>query len=150
MSTTCSNTTMIVLGKLQLNSQTHELIINQQRHRLRYKLFHLMRYLAEHPNQLITRQTLIDEVWRGNYYIGEKGLTHAVCMLRSLLKQDESYSVRIETIPKTGYQLRIFDHESAVVPKQEAAPAIAIDTSVPAWWPTTKESPKKESLQSLA
>jgi len=125
---------MIAVGKLSLNLQTHELTINEKRYHLRFKLFHLITYMINKPNQLITRQELIEEVWKGNYYIGEKGLTHAICMLRTLIKKDPHYSLRIETIPKTGYQLRVFeDHKSTSCASKESH--LTIDTSIPAWWP---------------
>ena len=74
--------------------------------RLREKLFHVLYYLVQKKNQLVSREDLIEECWDGNYYTGNRAITHTICHLRKLLKQLE-LKVSICTLPKQGYILTV-------------------------------------------
>lgn len=124
----------IVFGKLTLCRENHCLMINGKPQHLRNKLYRLMKYLAERPNRLVYREELINYIWDGNFYIGEKGLTHAICILRTLLKASPDCGVTIETVPKTGYHLRVRDHSRKPI-ENKPNTVETIDTSVPEWWP---------------
>ena len=52
--------------------------------------------------KLVTREQLIHDIWLGNHYTGEKGLTHAICHLRKVLKTG-NIPAKIITVPKKGY-----------------------------------------------
>ena len=124
----------VEIGHLSLCRDSHSLKIGEQSIRLRNKLFLLLDYLATHRNQLIKRQELIDNIWDGNYYIGEKGLTHAICILRNMIKQEGDCSVIIETIPKTGYRLKV---KNLNITKETPFPELKVkfDSEKPVWWP---------------
>lgn len=124
----------IAVGKLLLCQDNHCLIIDGKPQHLRNKLYRLMKYLAERQNRLVNRNELIENIWDGNFYIGEKGLTHAICILRTILKASPDCGVTIETVPKTGYHLRVRDHSRQAKEKKQN-PVESIDTSVPDWWP---------------
>lgn len=125
----------VKLGNIVICFDDHSVIVNGKQKRLRNKLFRLLSHLAQNPNRLVSRQELIENVWDGNYYIGEKGLTHAICMLRNLIKKDPESGVTIDTIPKSGYRLRVKDNN--VPTEQERTEFILkMDTSVPNWWPS--------------
>ncbi|MCO7225038.1 winged helix-turn-helix domain-containing protein [Pleionea sp. CnH1-48] len=126
----------VKIGKLALCRDTHTLLINNESHHLRNKLFLLLNYLVINQNRLINRDELISNIWDGNYYIGEKGLTHAVCMLRNLLKKDPDCGVLIDTIPKTGYRLRIRT-ENKEAPTEENQLSVKMDADLPNWWPNS-------------
>jgi len=64
----------------------------------------LLVFLAQRPGEVLSRQTLIDGVWRKRF-VGEAVLRNAVAALRRALgdrAHDPSY---IETISKRGYRL---------------------------------------------
>ncbi|WP_144393052.1 winged helix-turn-helix domain-containing protein [Pleionea sediminis] len=132
-----NSSNLLKIGNLILCADTHSLIINEQHHRLRNKLFQLLVYLIDKRNTLVSRKELIDAIWDGNYYIGEKGLTHAVCILRTKLKEAGDSGLSIETIPKTGYLLKVKGVNSAQTKSKESDydPTSDIDTSIPDWWP---------------
>jgi Tol biopolymer transport system component/DNA-binding winged helix-turn-helix (wHTH) protein len=70
------------------------------------KILEILNYLVlEHP-RVISREELIDRVWDGNYYVGEKALTNAVWNLRRHLKGSGNEEV-VATIRKRGYKLLI-------------------------------------------
>jgi DNA-binding winged helix-turn-helix (wHTH) protein len=59
--------------------------------------------VARHP-ALVSRDQLIELVWDGNIYVGEKALTHAIWQLRQLFEQLGMAEV-ISTVRKKGYRL---------------------------------------------
>ncbi len=72
---------------------------------IRPKVMQLLVELVENQGQTITREELIERVWQGNEYVGERGLTDAVWQLRKCLDSDTKHSPYIETIqiPVTVY-----------------------------------------------
>ncbi len=90
---------------LVIDEDMHQLIKGEKCISLRAKLWALFIEFNEHPNQLLSRDYLIEKIWHGNVYTGATGLTHSVCHLRRILKElDMPY--RIITVPKSGYILR--------------------------------------------
>jgi len=64
----------------------------------------LLVYLAEHPNQVVTKDQILEDVWRQRF-VAESVLSRSIADLRHLL-EDEAQAPRvIETIPKRGYRL---------------------------------------------
>lgn len=74
---------------------------------LQPKFIEVLCYLAEHFPRVIPREELIDNVWAGNNYVGEKALTNAIWHLRQNLKGAKDEEEAIETIRKVGYRLLI-------------------------------------------
>ena len=74
---------------------------------IRPKVMQLLVELVENQGQTVTREELIERVWHGNEYVGDRGLTDAVWQLRKCLDSDTRHSPYIETIPKTGYRLLV-------------------------------------------
>lgn len=72
---------------------------------LQPKFVEVLCYLAEQYPRVIPRNELIEEVWAGNSYVGEKALTNAIWHLRQSLKNDNNDV--IETIRKVGYRLLV-------------------------------------------
>lgn len=65
----------------------------------------LLYLIASHP-RLVTREELIDKVWAGNVYVGEKALTNAIWQLRSSF-DELGVTGLILTVRKRGYRLGI-------------------------------------------
>ena len=86
---------------------------------LQHKPVEVLTYLAKHYPRLVSRQELIDAVWAGNKYVGEKALTNAVWQLRHQMQQ---FGVPdcIVTVRKKGYRLDIPPHQ---VPENQAKDA---------------------------
>jgi len=74
--------------------------------RLREKLFLVLYYLTKRQNQLVSRDILIERCWQGNFYTGNKAITHTICHLRKLIRQLKLQAT-ICTLPKQGYILYI-------------------------------------------
>ena len=80
-----------------LASDTSEEVLNNKNCQVLLKLL-------ESPEEVIDRQELIDNIWEGNFYVGDKAVTHTIWNLRKSL-DNMSSPIQIETKPKKGYRL---------------------------------------------
>ncbi len=81
------------------------LIKAETSHQVSAKVMAVLVHLARHHDRLVTRQELIDEVWDGNTFVGEKSLNNAIWRLRQVLGDHSDEPVYIKTTSKAGYQL---------------------------------------------
>lgn len=86
-----------------IDSLAHSLSRGDVEHHVPAKVMAVLVHLAQNNERLVTRQELIDTVWDGNQYVGEKALNNAIWRIRQVLDTDGVGIVK--TIPKTGYQL---------------------------------------------
>lgn len=70
--------------------------------RLRGKLFLVLCCLVDNQNILVTRDFLIERYWQGNSYTGKTAVTHSICHLRKILKE-QNIQASIMTLSKRGY-----------------------------------------------
>src|SRR3954471_19817857 len=70
--------------------------------KLRPKSFEVLRYLAEHPGQTVTKDELIAAIWP-DVTVSEESLTRCVSDIR-LAIGDQAQRI-IRTLPKRGYLL---------------------------------------------
>lgn len=68
------------------------------------KVMEVLACLAESASQVVTREHLLDVVWRGSVGSDEQ-LTRAVGELRRAFGDDPGHPKFIETVPKRGYRL---------------------------------------------
>jgi len=80
----------------RLWDETHEIP-------LRRKTFAVLRYLVEHPEQLVTKEALMDAVWPGTV-VGDDALTGCVRDLRKVLGDEAKTPHYIETVHGRGYR----------------------------------------------
>lgn len=83
---------------LTLSQGTSSLQIQQ-------KPMEVLCYLASQYPALVTREQLIDAVWDGNVYVGEKALTNTIWQLRQALTPFGLADL-IATVRKKGYRLQ--------------------------------------------
>ena len=72
--------------------------------RLEPKAMEVLVYFASRPGEVITREELERDVWRGAL-VGYDAVTNTVIKLRKALGDDARHPRFISTIPKKGYQL---------------------------------------------
>src|SRR5215831_6545111 len=68
---------------------------------LRRKSFELLRYLAENPDRVVTKEELLKAVWP-DVVVTEESLTHCVSEVRQAI--GDSKQTIIETVPRRGYR----------------------------------------------
>jgi DNA-binding response OmpR family regulator len=64
----------------------------------------LLEYMVTHPDELLTRERLLDAVWGWDYPIGTRTIDTRVAELRRVLGDDPSDPQYIETVPGQGYR----------------------------------------------
>jgi TolB-like protein len=86
---------------------------------LRRKSFEVLRYLAEHPDRVVTKQEVLDAVWP-NVTVTDESLTQCISEVRRAIG-DESQRI-IKTVPRRGY---FIDVPSDITAGADPAPASA-------------------------
>jgi Tol biopolymer transport system component/DNA-binding winged helix-turn-helix (wHTH) protein len=71
---------------------------------IQQKPMEVLQFLVQQYPKLVSREQLIDAVWAGNVYVGEKALTNAIWQLRHHLQQLAAVEI-ISTVRKKGYRL---------------------------------------------
>lgn len=93
------------IGNCQISAFENKLFCADKACILQPKFIELLTYLvACYPNA-VSREQLIENVWDGNQYVGEKALTNAIWHLRKSFKELDPDNTYIETLRKTGYRL---------------------------------------------
>lgn len=69
--------TSVTFGPFRLDPRTESVWCDAEEIRLRPKTFGVLRYLAEHPRRLITKQELLEALW-SEVAVGDAAL--AVCV----------------------------------------------------------------------
>ncbi|WP_067782024.1 winged helix-turn-helix domain-containing protein [Actinomyces vulturis] len=70
---------------------------------LTYKEFELLKFMATNPGRVLTRQTLLDEVWGEGYIGGARTVDVHIRRLRAKLGSEHDYL--IGTVRNVGYRL---------------------------------------------
>lgn len=109
LSQTVAVNSVIKIGNFVFDEDYRVLKLNNQQFELRNKLFAIMSFLAYSQGKLIPRDVIVKSIWKNNEHVGQKSLTHAICMLRKIFNEDPQQSVQIITISKTGYRLVVND-----------------------------------------
>ncbi len=101
------STAKLQLGNLVLDSDTYQVMINDEVIQLTSTEHRLLRYLMEHVNQALTLNHLLQAVWEYPPDTGDPDLVRAhVRNLRAKVEQDPDYKY-IRTIHGVGYMISI-------------------------------------------
>ncbi len=89
-------------GNVVLNPASREVTVNGERIMLRTKEFDLLLTLMDHPNRVLTREQLLDQVWDYEYYGRTRTVDVHVAALREKLANS---TLSVETVWGQGYKL---------------------------------------------
>lgn len=93
----------IAFGEFLLDEENELLSRGPEAVALRPKVFAVLKYLLNHPGQLITKQQLLDAVWPDTY-VGDAVLKDSIRQLREALGDDVKSPRFIETAHRRGYR----------------------------------------------
>jgi DNA-binding response OmpR family regulator len=94
---------LINVGELAINPNTYSVRLKGHPLDLTYKEFELLRFLAQHPGRVFTRDQLLREVWGFDYFGGHRTVDVHVRRLRAKLGSE--YESMIGTVRQVGYKL---------------------------------------------
>ena len=89
---------------LQIDRSSYEVFYRGRRLVLTFKEYQLLCKLADHPGKVFTREALLSDVWKYDYYEGARTVDVHIRRLRSKL-EDTGESL-IETVRNVGYRIR--------------------------------------------
>jgi len=94
----------LISGPITLDRRAKRITLNDQILNLTPKAFALLEYLMTHPDEVVSRERLLDTVWGWDYPIGTRAVDTRIAELRSALGDDASQPRYIETLPGQGYR----------------------------------------------
>lgn len=97
---------VVRVGEWLVSPDVNQISCNGRRTTLEPRLIDLLVFLAHHPGEVLTRDELIDHVWKRNI-VTSHVVTQSISELRKSLKNgdDDENNEYIVTIPKRGYKL---------------------------------------------
>jgi len=109
---TATDSATIRAGDLTIDQETYAARLKGRPLDLTYKEFELLKFLAQHPGRVFTRDQMLREVWGYDYFGGTRTVDVHVRRLRAKLGSE--YEAMIGTVRQVGYKF--------VVPAARALP----------------------------
>jgi DNA-binding response OmpR family regulator len=91
-------------GELVLDRSARRVFLSGKELTFTPKAVTLLEYLMTHPDELITRERLLDAVWGWDYPVGGRAVDTRIAEIRKLLADDPAQPRYIETVPGQGYR----------------------------------------------
>ena len=92
------------VGDVRLDPDRHEVTLREEPVRMPLREFEVLELLMVNAGRVVTRDTLIDRVWGGDYVGDTKTLDVHIKRLRAKLEDDPARPSRITTIRGLGYR----------------------------------------------
>jgi DNA-binding response OmpR family regulator len=97
-------TRRLTSGPLQFDRVARRAWLDGAELHLTPKAIALLEYLLTHPDELLTRERLLDVLWGWEYPGGTRAVDNRVAELRRALADDAAAPAWIETVPGQGYR----------------------------------------------
>ena len=99
---TATRADLVEYGDLLLNLETYQATIAKRPLDLTYMEYELLKFLAQNPGKVFTREILLSRVWGYEYYGGARTVDVHIRRLRA--KLGEEYAGLIATVRSVGYR----------------------------------------------
>lgn len=100
-----------VFHSIILNEQTREITNGGEQVNLTPREYDLLLYLMKHPNQVLTREQLLDAVWGFDYY-GDTNIVDVYIRYVRKKLEEKNCSSYIQTVRGVGYVLKELRNEA--------------------------------------
>jgi two-component system, OmpR family, response regulator NblR len=100
-----NNGEQLRFSDLVLDLATRRAIRNERTIDLTMKEFELLKYLMEHPGEVLTREQILENVW-GYDFMGESNVIEVYIRYLRLKVEEEGEKRLIQTVRGVGYALR--------------------------------------------
>jgi len=100
-----SSNEQLRFGELVLDLATRRALRNGRTIDLTMKEYELLKYLMEHPREVLTREQILENVW-GYDFLGESNVIEVYIRYLRLKIEDEGEKRLIQTVRGVGYVLR--------------------------------------------
>jgi DNA-binding response OmpR family regulator len=95
---------VLISGELRFDRNARRAYLQDQELDLTPKALMLLEYLMTHPDELLSRERLLDVVWGWEYPVGSRAVDTRIAELRRALEDDPGEPIYIETVPSLGYR----------------------------------------------
>lgn len=95
----------IALGKLKIDFAAYTAFSHGKSMEMTPKEFEILKYLWLHRNQVVSRNSLLTDVWGYNENISSRTVDNFILKLRQKIEPDPSHPKHIMTIHGIGYKL---------------------------------------------
>ncbi len=92
------------LGRIKIDLRAHRVFVEGREVHLRPKEFALLVALASHPEQVLSRQRIMDLVWGPGAESDSKTVDVTIRTLREKIERDPSHPRHIQTVRGFGYR----------------------------------------------
>lgn len=99
-----STASCLLSPPIKLDRTARRVFVNKQEVTLTPKAVTLLEYLMAHPDELVSRDRLLDVVWGWDYAVGTRAVDTRIAELRRELGDDATHPKYIETIAGQGYR----------------------------------------------
>ena len=97
-----SHPELVEYSGLVLNLETYQATIESRPLDLTFMEYELLRFLAQNPGKVFTREMLLSRVWGYEYYGGARTVDVHIRRLRAKLSEEHAYL--IQTVRSVGYK----------------------------------------------
>lgn len=103
---------VILIGELYMNLDKFEVKVRNKPIELTLREFEVLRYLANQPGQVVTREALLEKVWGYEYYGDIRTVDVTIRRIREKIEQDTSSPKLLITKRGVGYYLSSKEKEN--------------------------------------
>ncbi len=89
---------------MRIDSSAYTVHLNGQLVGMTNKEFELLKLLAQNPNQVLTKDQIINAVWGNNYYGDDNTIPVHIRKIREKIEADPSHPKYILTVWGVGYR----------------------------------------------
>ena len=93
-----------VRGRLQIDYDTYEVILDGKPAALGLREFELLKFFVQSPNRVFSRTQILDLVWGHNVYVESRTVDVHIRRLRQRIEQDDANPTLILTVRGVGYK----------------------------------------------
>jgi DNA-binding response OmpR family regulator len=115
-------------GELTIDPDTYAAKLKGRPLDLTYKEFELLKFLAQHPGRVFTRDQLLREVWGYDYFGGTRTVDVHVRRLRAKLGSE--YESMIGTVRQVGYKF-VVPSSRQLAEREQEMPGSLLDSRFP-------------------
>ncbi len=95
---------ILQIGKVTVDLKKMTAMKNEQLLKLTAREFELLRFFAEHKNEVVTRNILLDQVWGYDSFPTTRTIDTFILNLRKKIEEDPAQPQHLITVHKLGYR----------------------------------------------
>ncbi len=104
--TTAGDEKRMVLGRLVIDQERFEVLVDGERQELTPKEFELLRFMALEPGRVFSRDHLLEKIWGYDFAGDSRTVDVHIRHLRQKLEKYQGMPQYIETVRGVGYRFR--------------------------------------------